>query len=145
MTKAQGFQKLERLGIIVENLDQNSRNMGLTEESLKNQPLVALKRDIPKLKIEPVLTPYIYIRVSSLPVVSASELRFGFASLVEVPLKRNIRIVGDDSLGPSLIIATVWDKGSIFNGAQLQFASAIHLEIDGDLKAFAFEYYRENP
>jgi hypothetical protein len=50
-TKCQELKGLQRIDILVENLSKADEDMRLTRESLKDQTLVALKRDIPKLKI----------------------------------------------------------------------------------------------
>jgi hypothetical protein len=65
LTKAQEFQQLQRIQIVVENLNKLGNDMGLTEESIKNQALVALKRDIPKLTIDPLWPSFLYIRITS--------------------------------------------------------------------------------
>lgn len=158
LTKAQGFKKLQRIHIVVEDLNNLSRDMGLTEESITNQALVALKRDIPKLKIESSLDS-IYIRITSVPIesnagryglasfvpVESNAGRYGLASFVEVSLRRNVRVVGVESLRTPVIFATVWDKGAVFTGDKYGVASAIHQEIDDELRAFAAQYYKENP
>src|SRR5215469_9953026 len=63
--------------------------------------------------VEPVsLSSHIYIRLTSAPTVR------GFASCVEVSLKRSVRIMGDDSVESDITFAAVWHKRAILTGNQ---------------------------
>jgi len=55
VTKAQDLGDLRHILIVIEELNKETRNLGLTEQSLSDMVLVALKRDIPKLKIDNAL------------------------------------------------------------------------------------------
>jgi hypothetical protein len=117
---------LQRLDILVEELDQPGKDLGLTCESIKNQAIVALKRDIPKLKIESSsLDSFIYIRISSAPIGFKSGMRTEFASDVEVSLQRRVRVVGDDSVETAVTLAAVWNKGAILTGDRDEVTSMI--------------------
>jgi hypothetical protein len=137
---------LQRVDVVVEQLDQKTKDLGLTSESLKNQAIVALKRDIPKLKIESsVEDSFIYIRITSTPIAFESGIRTGFAVDIEVSFHRRVRVIGDDSVETAVTIAAVWNKGTIATGDQFQVTSTIHQKINDFLTAFAAEYYKENP
>jgi hypothetical protein len=60
---AQDLKDLKKVHIIVENLPKDAAEMGIAEEGLLSQTLVALKRDIPKLLINSDSRSMVYIRV----------------------------------------------------------------------------------
>jgi hypothetical protein len=141
-TKAQEYKDLLGLlqaQIVVDPLSKPDKDMGLTVESLKDQTLVALKRDIPKLKIEDSATSF--VRVS----ISAANVEGEVAAFVEVSLVRPAIIIADDG-SKVATMATVWDQGIILIGPlNDSMGSRIRKEIGEHLTALAAKYYKDNP
>ena len=139
LTKAQELKGLRRVQIEVTPLNKADKEMDLTVESLWDQTLVALKRDIPKLKIEDAATSLVSVRVTS---ISTGGIEV--ASSVEVVLSRPVEIIADDGI-KSYTLAVVWEKSSLLVGPFSNMASRIHEEISEKLTAFAAKYYKDNP
>jgi hypothetical protein len=139
-TKDQPFQALSDTAIVIEVLDSDAKSLGLSEDSLKNQVFVALKRDVPKLRIaEEHSSAYVYVNISVMACGS------GFASFVEVSLNRQVFL--QDNLNPKSISiwASVWNKRSTLTGPSSTMAARINTEIANFLTDFAAQYYKDNP
>lgn len=139
-TKAQNLRGLTGVKILVEELTDESKSLGLTSQSVRDHVLVALKRDIPKLKVSDTLSPYVYVRITSLIFGVNNDF---VASNIEVHLKRPV-LIGET---PDLIAvkATVWDKEALMTDSTTNMASRINNEISNILTMFAADYYKDNP
>jgi hypothetical protein len=138
----QEFKGLQRVEIVVEDLNKVSESMGLNHESLKDQILVALKRDIAKLKIgEASSSPssWVYLRITSFQTATN-----WVATCVQVSLRRPARIIGDDG-AQYLAIVTTWEKETIIHDSIDQMPSRIRDQISEAVTALAAEYYKQNP
>jgi hypothetical protein len=132
---------LQRIHIVIENLDKETADMGLNEKSLRDQILVALKRDIPKITIVDTLgaSSFVYLQITSL--LTATK---GAAACVVVSLERPVQIIRDDG-SKYLSIAEVWKEGHIELGPVDHMPSRIRDRINEAMTAFAAEYYKQNP
>jgi hypothetical protein len=142
LTKCQDFKGLRRTRIIIEDLGKDAENIGLTRESLEDQILVALKRDIPKLRI--VDSPdasFVYLQLTSVQIGT-----YAVATFVQVCLERPAKMIGDDGIEYS-IVATVWKRGTNLGvgGSPAKMASLIRDEISQAMTEFAAAYYKDNP
>ena len=143
LTKAQstfGLIGLRRVWIVIQPLNKAEEGIGLDRESLKDQILVALKRDIPKLEIESSIQgSYIYLQITS-----AQTEPNRVATHVAVTLTRPVKIIGDDG-SKTEKFATVWEKGTLLYDTVQHMASRIRGEISQAMTAFAAQYYNDNP
>jgi hypothetical protein len=135
-TKCQAFKGLQRIDILVEKVNES---IGLNHESLKDQILVALKRDIPKLKIDESSRSWVYLQITSFQTVQT-----GVATCVHVSLRRPARIIGDDG-EQYFTIVTTWEKETLIYGSIDRMPSSIRDEINESMTEFAAEYYKQNP
>ena len=129
-----------QLGILVENLDQQSQRIGLTSALLESQALVAVKRDMPKVTVQNIddASTYIYISIIALPTTAG-----GSAITVLVELKRPVFVPTGENT-PSLIIATVWEKQTLLTGNNYDMESRIMAEINEKITLLAAAYYKAN-
>jgi len=140
-TKCQAFKGLQRTDIVIEDLGKVADDMGLTSESLRDQILVALKRDIPKIKIV-TMTPgesYVYLQITSLQLPAR-----GVAACVVVALRRYVEIIGDDG-GKYFSFAAVWSREYMEVDSVDRIPSRIRDGINQAMTALAAEYYKQNP
>jgi hypothetical protein len=135
----QKFKDLKELGIVVEDLDADATNAGLTRDNLDSQTLVAIKRDIPKLKISETANSYLYIRVTTIADKTGCAINFF------ISLNRLVNVVGDGGSETGPTRAAVWDKGILLTGACGHMPSKLHEVINDEVTLFAAEYYKENP
>jgi hypothetical protein len=143
------FKGLHRVAIAIERLSKADEDMGLTRDSLKDQILVALRRDIPKLEIisgdtsESSAHPAGAMATVYLAITSG---HFGknVASHVQIELLRGVEIIGDDG-AKYFAVATVWSDGGLGIDSVEQMPSRIRDRISQAMTAFAAEYYKEKP
>lgn len=143
------FNGFQRVGIVIEKFDKSAENMGLSRESLRDQILVALKRDIPKVKIvEPFtgvgpVTSEVYLQITSFQTFKNS-VADSVATFVKLSLKRPALIIGDDGT-KYFDTATVWEKETLLHDSIDHMPSRIRDQISEDLTEFAAEYHKQNP
>ena len=147
-TKCQEFKGLQNIGILIEDLDKEAANIGLTSESLRDQILVALKRDIPKLKIDSSPFPlrsYVHLQITSAPILTyAGQVALGDAAFVLMSLERPTKIIGDD--GTEYVAAvSAWKTGVILHDSFAEMPSSIREKISEAMTRLAAEYYKQNP
>ena len=135
------FKGLDRLDVAIEKLDQAGEQTGLTQESLQSLVTVAIKRDIPTMRVEKGLGAYIYVVVTCKQTTASAT-----ACFVSVELTRPVKILKNDfntEVGGTL--GVVWDKGMLLHHPTTSMASKIREEIEQEITDFAAEYYRQNP
>lgn len=115
-------------------------NIGLSLESLKDQILVALKRDIPKLKIvdDSSLTSYVHLQITSVQTATQT------ATFVSVSLGRPVEIIGDDGSN-HFTFATTWKTGTLMEGPPMEMRSHVREKVSEAMTALAAAYYKDNP
>jgi hypothetical protein len=130
-----------QLGILIEELDQQSQRIGVRSALLESQALVAVKRDMPKMTVQNIsdASTYIYISLIALPTTDE-----GSAVTVLVELKRPVFVSTGENT-PSLIIATVWEKEALLTGRNSGMESRITADINEKITLLAAAYYRANP
>jgi hypothetical protein len=136
------FSGLSSIDIAVEDLDRTGKEIGLTKGSIKDEILVAVKRDLPKLKIEsgPRVS-LIYV------VITVGETNTAFAASANIFLYRPVEILGDDG-NKYFALGAVWKKVSLLtnNRPTLPYMSSkIHDLLSEGLTAFSAQYYTDNP
>ncbi len=141
-SNAQELKDLRQVQIIIENLkSERSKAIGLSEETLEAQTLVALKRDMPRLEVNKTAASYIYVNII------AAESRAEYVAVcLSIEVKRPVKIMGDDyhsEIGSTL--ATVWDTAFLLGGGKEDMASRIREKISNLITDLAAAYYRENP
>ena len=146
LTKAQefdDFKGLQRVGILVEELKKETTDTGLTRESLHDEILVALKRDVPKLKVVDDKALLGVFRVY-LNITSVHTATVWVAAHVQIALHRRVEIIGDDGT-KYFTVATVWEDNAVLYDPVEQLPSRIRDYISQAMTEFAAEYYNENP
>lgn len=139
---AQSLSDTKNIQIVIENLDSPTRNAGITTSGMSDQVLVALRRDVPKLKVTDDLTANnaFYVNISALELTG----RRGFAAHLEVSVIRHATIKGDSGT-PIDYTVTVWHTGMMFSGPPATFASDLRDNINQLVTIFAAQYYKDNP
>jgi hypothetical protein len=135
------FKGLHRIRIEIEDLNKADEDMGPSRDSLKDQILVALKRDVSQLKIDfsPGVS-YVYLQIASIPIQASHNV----VSFVHMALVRCVAIIGDDA-STYLTGATIWLEDHLLYDSVDHMASRIRDRINQTMTTFAAEYYKENP
>lgn len=138
--KSKPLKNLDQLSVVVEDLGEVGSQMGLSHESLESVALVALKHNLPNLKIDQTAASYLYIKV--LAVKTASD---EVAAYVSVEMKRDVKIVRDftDTVVDEEF-APVWYRGKLLAGPRYDMASRIRQSVTDYLTEFAADYNRQN-
>jgi hypothetical protein len=133
---------LTKIHIVIENVGTVGREMGLNAEILESQTLVALRRDIPTLKIDSDSNsgtlPYLYVNVL------ATHAGATYAAYVSMALSRPVVVFDDTgSAVQGRSMARVWNTGMLLSGDN-DIVSKIRGTINDDIVEFAAKYYKEN-
>lgn len=134
---------MQRIGIVIDDLDTEEKNMGLTRESLTDVVLLALKRDVPKLTINEdsmVANNDIYVRITSSMVDQHNVVSF-----VEVSILRPAAIAGDSGAKVLTPSATVWSRGKLLGSPLSSMRSHIRDYLNQAVTEFAAQYNKDNP
>lgn len=138
---AQDLKELTQASIVVEQLEETAKDIGLSEETLESQTFARLKRDLPKLKISKDASPYVYVKVLA---VEAGPDRV--AVYVDMKINRPVKILRDWSNSEvTATVATVWNKGKLLIGTKYDMASKVREAISDLTTKLAAAYYRDNP
>ena len=111
------LKDLKQISIVVESIDSEESNLGLREKEIEGWVLVALRRDIPNLKIDKRATSFVYVNFNFMKDKSTDGRTMGFSGFVSLRIVRPAIIVTDNydkSIGYNL--ATVWDNGNLLGG-----------------------------
>jgi hypothetical protein len=141
LVNGHSLSDLKRIQILVEELSDSSKKMGLTSDSLYNKVLVALKRDIPKLKINRAAQSFIHVQITT------AELDYnqGFAVTVKVSILRPAKVIGDGAGETYVSSAEVWNLENLITGPPSNTAERVLEQVNEDVTAFVAQYYRDNP
>ena len=143
-TQGQNLKGMHGVGIVIDYLGPIEKNLGLTSESLSDEILVALKRDLPKLKVELSGTSsYVYLTLASVEARNPVAT-FGVATSVTVSLRRPVEIIGDDGRR-YFTFATAWARTGIVIDSIPDVASDVRDQISKFVTALAAQYYKDNP
>jgi hypothetical protein len=143
ISKAQAINPLKglhRVSIVIENIGKEGQDIHLDKQDLQSQTLVALRRDIPTLKINSESTPYVYVNI-----VGARSSGGGYAFFVHVGVCRPALILDDDANVVMKAIPEVWDSGIILTGDPDTMAGRIRQVVSDKITEFAADYYKQNP
>jgi hypothetical protein len=100
-----------KVRITVEELAQRAKDIGITQDMIEAQALVAVRRDIPKITVNEAAPTILYIRINGFP----TEGRACAVSL-GVEVMRQVMVLGEDSSPIRKSFATVWEDGSLLTG-----------------------------
>ena len=132
------LKDLTEISILVEDLEQREIELGLSAEELKAVSLVALKRDLPNLKIDKSGDGMFYVNVT------AARFPGGYAVHVEVSLDRRVAILREDNSEVTRALATVWSQGKVLTGTANGMSSKIYEYIREQVTILAADYYQQN-
>jgi hypothetical protein len=133
---------MQRIGIMIEELHHNDEEMGLTRESLTDVILVALKRDVPKLKIAD--SPEALASAFDVRITSARIDDYTMSTFVELSILRPVEISGDNGRKIHAGVP-VWSDGKMLAGPTYEMASRILEYLNQCLTEFAAQYHKDNP
>lgn len=142
ISKAQAINPLKglhRVSIVIENIGKEGQDIHLDKQDLQSQTLVALRRDIPTLKINSESTPYVYVNIVG--VKSGG----GCAFFVHVGISRPALILDDDENVVLKALPEVWASGAILTGEPDTMAGRIRQVVSDKITEFAADYYKQNP
>jgi len=136
---------LRSVDILIEALDKDAQDLGITHEMLMNQTFVALKSKAPVLKYDNTAEPYLYVHLTML------SQGYSFAAILSLELYRPVDLrIGEDHIGqaPSthaFALASVWENGALLTGPRDEASTQVREELDTLLESFFADYYRANP
>src|SRR6266478_3083303 len=142
---AQELKDLHQVSIVIEKLGDSEKRVGLTEEALQSQTLVALKRDLPRLEVKEDAIPFLYVNTIATRVHFESGGDLGTALCLSIQLKRSVMVLNDDRRVIGGMVTTVWETGTLLVGSSENMASRVRDKINDLMTQFAAAYYRQNP
>jgi hypothetical protein len=139
-SSAQELKDLRQVHITVETINkEEQKSIGLSEEAVESQTLVALKRDMPKLDVNKTAPSSVYVNINTIELTNALVVD------LSIKLRRPARVLRDDSSEIGTTFATVWGRSVLLTGGQQDMASRIREEISEMITELAAAYYGENP
>jgi hypothetical protein len=136
----QPLKGLTRLKIVAEDMGEVGTAIRLSPADVEAEALVAVRRDIPALKIDPDANSYLYINVTGIPAGT------GYAFHLRTVVNRPVAVLDETfSISFGRAIAAVWNSGAIFFGSADTMSARIRQTIDNDIVQFAADYYKQNP
>jgi hypothetical protein len=132
------LKDLKRVIIVIENLGNEEKGLGLSTDELNAVAVVALKRDLPSLRIDQDAHAMFYVRVT------AVQISCGYAVHVEVSLDRWVAVIGEDGTEVTRIVATIWERGRELAGPANGMSSRIYECIREQATKLAADYYQQN-
>jgi len=122
--------------LVVEDLSQGARQLGLDAENLRDRLTVAIKSKIPRLPLKAACESSLYLTVTTITLVTVSGTPRGYAASIGLELERIVTIEATKDIA----VATVWRRGGI-NSGPLDDVSEVYLQIEDLATAFAAAYY----
>jgi hypothetical protein len=135
-----GLRALTRVHIIIEDLSVQAKEIGITEENLETQTLVAIKRDIPKMVVTKEALTAVYVRVNGYLLEHGGCV----VSLV-VEVMRPITILGEDGSPLHSSVGTVWETGALLSGNTIDMPQRVSNTVSEKITKLAALYYKANP
>jgi hypothetical protein len=132
------LKELKQVSVVIEELDERGKKIGLTDESLNSQALVAVKRDMPRIAVTESAISWLYVRVT---VINANA---SVAASVTVQLHRPVTILTDDGAPLGIATATVWDREVVLAGSNGDMSSRVLEEVSRRITELAAAYYKAN-
>jgi hypothetical protein len=139
-TRAQKLQGLKEVRIVVEELDEEAKRAGLTPDKLESIALIALRRDLPSVKVvQTHADDWLYVRVS---VIGQAT---GYVAAVETQLYRSVFIVQGDGKLSEWVSAAVWETSSLLTSSAVGTEQMIQNAMNNHLTKLIADYYKQNP
>lgn len=129
---------LNEVHVAIEDFNEDAKNLGFTEEDLTSVTLVALKREIPNLKVSENGGAMFYVRVAGF------KLSCGAVASSEVKLFRPVMILNDDGSNGAQTRANVWGKSWTNYTPHENIRDTVRESIREMVTEFAAEYYKQN-
>jgi hypothetical protein len=135
---ADNLGNLECVDITVERLEHEADQAGLTEESLSNALLVALKSKAPRFRVDSTCLPYVYVNVIFLLIKSEDGHIFGYAFNLSLELYREAYIRKIDQTH----LLSVWQRSGLYLGPKHLAKATVLERLDEFVTEFAAAYYK---
>ena len=129
------FVGVSEVKILVEDLDDGAEKCNVTKGGL--DAAARLPLDASRLRIDPVASSRVYVRVTALSTSSGL-----CAAFVSVALKRPLAIPGTNQL---VFGAAVWDVGTILTGPSSDFGQRVNQDVGDFTKELIAEWIKANP
>ena len=129
------FVGVSAVSILVEKLSDDEAKCNVTEGGL--DAAARLPLDASRLRIDPVASSYVYVRVTALSLSSGL-----CAGHVGVDLTRMLAIPGTNQL---VFSATVWGKGTIMSGPSSDYGQRVNQRVGDFTKQLIAEWIKANP
>jgi hypothetical protein len=135
------LKKLSKLNLSYVEMDKYAKSIGITDETIGNQLLVGIKRDLPRVQL-------VHDQTSSQILISVGcfEAAQGFAVCeTRIELKRPVLIHLDDGTLTEQSLASVWTRHQASSAGSAEMAEHVRQFISQSLTEFAADYYKQNP
>ncbi len=103
--------RLRQVSIVVARLSQQDKDLGLTEEELREHLTILLRKKLPELKIAESSQDYLYLKVALDVEKTVWGQRSGFVGKISLAVDR--AAMNSGSGGPK----EVWTKGFVISGS----------------------------
>lgn len=133
--------KLNKVRIIVSDLDPEMKELGLSRYNIKNHVSVFLRGNLPRLEVNISSMPYVYINVNLAIRTTKTKTRTGHFGSVSVQVNRLVTI----NKTRKVHYATVWSKGLILSGPLGAAPAAVRENLALLLTKFATDWHQDNP
>jgi hypothetical protein len=134
-SQAQGLKNLEK---VIVGSAVNAQKKLITESDIESQIVVALKRDIPKLKLANGGAG-VFAEVTILPLDSRAGNRSGYCATISVFVSRQVLFLDDYSSPLGSGQSTVWSDSQMVVGPEEAIGSQIRSAIDQELRRLLAE------
>lgn len=138
--KLQNLAALRAVHVVVEDIGQDGKDLGITEEDLKAHLIVLLRNKVPKLSVKASAWEYIYLNVT-LNFSEVGERKVGFHGNVELEVVRPGTIEG--IRGTTLL--EVWKRGMLIGGPLNSVSMMVRENVERLVTLLAADWLQANP
>ena len=132
---------IHQIGIVIEDLTDDAKELGLTKHGLKNHALVLLRSKLPYLNVHESAPEKILIAVPLYYLTIDDRSKIGFYGSVMVRVFRPVTV---NATG-KLMRAVVWLESYTALSALDIGPATVREPLDQLLTIFAADWYRDNP
>jgi len=133
--------KLSEVKIVVGDIRQEEKELGLNKDDIKNYVFVFLRSKLPQLTVKETVQPHIFISVN-LKKRYIDGRFIGFHGGIHVDIVRPVKIIKTGGI----MFATLWHKGGTLIGpADDGVGTTVRRFLDQLLTNFAADWNKDNP
>ena len=138
---AGNLAKLTEVAIIIEDLNSEAKQLGLSKDNTRNHVLLFLRTKLPRLKVKDKTTAFIYVNIILNFLKTTRSEKSGFYGTVIVHVARHATI----SKTKMKVFATVWESAGTLSGPTRNANRKFKKVLDLSLTKFTANWYRDNP